>query len=192
MYSSVTVKLQLGDQNLSFYSGWGSFGRKTSLERYIHKHGCNGGTVVLKWVACCVCVCLCVSPEVFRGLLKRLGTLTFSLLAFFLCLKTSWSQKFSFRCLRCAMRNLFTCPIIRTRNITSGKTNYIIWYCVPDRTDGFYVRDCEKGVKFRTLYPLTFLLFLISSLALGRDRHSLLLGLLGPYLGIPVLALSVV
>jgi hypothetical protein len=44
------------------------------MERYIHEHGCGGGIVVLQRVARFVCVCVCFSPDLLRGLIKRLGT----------------------------------------------------------------------------------------------------------------------
>jgi len=55
------------------------------MERYIHKHGCGGGIVVLQRVARFVCVCVCVFflPDLFRRVIKRLGTLTSFMLAFF-------------------------------------------------------------------------------------------------------------
>jgi len=107
------------------------------MERYIHKHGCGGGIVVLQRVARCVCVCFFSSPDIFHGLIKRLGTWTSftSILAFFLYLKASRPQKFSVCCLWYAMRDLFTCVIIRAKNnINSGKTIcYIILYPGPER-----------------------------------------------------------
>jgi hypothetical protein len=79
---------------------------------------------------------------------------------FFLYLKASRPQKFSVRCLGYAMRNLFTCAVIRAKNnVTSGKTIYGLSYYILDRTEGFCVMDCEKGVKFRTLYPRRFFFF---------------------------------
>jgi len=70
------------------------------------------------------------------------------------------------------MRNLFTCAIIRVKNnITNGKTVYVISYYIPDRTEGFCVVDCEKGVKFRTLYPRRF--FLLSPFDSGKGLEFL-------------------
>lgn len=57
-------------------------------------------------------------------------------------------------------------------------------YYIPDLTE-----DCEKGVKFRTLFPRRF--FFFPSLTVGRDWNSLTSGFLCPYLGIPVLTLSI-
>jgi hypothetical protein len=143
-------------------------------------------------VCVCVCVCECVFHLMCHAMPKRLGTLTVSLLAFLLCRKTSRSHKFSVRCLRYARRSLFTCPVIRSRNITSGKTSVILYY-VPDRTNCLCVTDCAKGVKFRTLHSL-FLFPPPPLLLFGFTKGPAFLDfrLLGRYVGIPMLALSVV
>lgn len=150
-------------RNLSFYSGWGFLDQEASLEQYIHKHGCGGGTVVLQWVAHCVCVCVFLS-DMFRNFIKRLGTLTCSIPPFFLYLKACWPQ-FSVGCLWYAVRNLFTHAIIRARNSITSRNN--LWHIIlrpgPDR---FCLRYCERGVKFRTLYPRRFFFF-VPSLTVG-------------------------
>jgi len=62
-------------------------------------------------------------------------------------------------------------------------------YYIPDRTEGFCIMECEKGVKFTTLYPRRF--FFFPSLTVERDWNSLTSGFLCPYLGILVLTLSI-
>jgi len=60
--------------------------------------------------------------------------------------------------------------VLRT-TLLAGKTIYFISYYIPDRTEGFCVMDCEKGVKFRTLYPRMF--FLLSLFDSGKGLEFL-------------------
>ena len=150
----------------------------------------------LRWWYSCVAksgtFCVCVfffSPDLFRGVIKRLGTLTSFILALFWYLKASRPRSFLFAvCVTpweiCALVLSF---VLRT--LLAGKTIYFMSYYIPDRTEGFCVMDCEKGVKFGTLYPRR--VFFFPSLTVERDWNSLISGLLCPYLGMPVLTLRI-
>jgi hypothetical protein len=144
-----------------------------------------------EWHFVCMCVCVCVFFTWHVSWFdQEVRHLTSSILTFFLYLMASRPQKCSVHILWYAMRNLLIYAVIHTRNnVTSGKTIFVITYYVLDRTDGFCVKDCEKGVKFQTLYLRSF--FFFPSLTVGRDWNSLISGLLCPYLGIPVLTSSV-